>query len=50
MEIFKTVSDNFDCNDNTIYFIDDGAVMQFYQSLNYDLNFVVNTYNKKRRV
>lgn len=44
MEIFNVKKDNFDCSDNNYYFINDEAIMHFYQGMNCDLVLSINTY------
>ena len=44
MEIYNLKKYNFDCSYNNYYFISDNAMLQLYQSLNYDLVFYVNMY------
>lgn len=45
MEIFRTVCDNFDCDDNIYYFVNNDSIMKFYQSLNCDLVFNIMSSN-----
>lgn len=44
MEIFNVKKDNFDCSENNYYFINKEAIVRFYQGLNCDLVFCIDTY------
>lgn len=45
MHIFRTIIDNYDCNDNLYYFITNNAVLKIFQGLNCDLCFSLLTFN-----
>ena len=45
MKIFRVVRDNFDCDNNSYYFVNNDSVMKIYQGLNCDLMFTINLFN-----
>ena len=48
MKIFRIVRDNFDCNSNKYYFVNNNSIMMLYQSLNCDLVFNIKSYNNEK--
>lgn len=49
-KIINMTEYNYDCSDNHFYFINDDAITYFYQSLNCDLVFSINSFNSLNKV
>lgn len=48
--IINVIEYNYDCSANHFYFINDDAIICFYQVLNYDLVFSIYAFNNINKV
>ena len=49
-KLINVKKDNYDCCDNSFYFINNEAIVHFYQSPNYDLIFSILVLNNSNKV